>query len=275
VFITWIFSITFVKRINYLNEKMKLVEEGDLIIKVSSSSNDEVGQLINRFSKMLQNINILIDEVYRSHIIQKEAEMRALKAQINPHFLYNTLSLINWEAIQIKSDKIGQVTRNMSKFYRTILNNGKNSISIEDEISNARSYIDIQLAIHNNLFNVEYMIEDCVLKYYMINIILQPIIENALEHGIYQRPEGGEKLIVSSFIKEECIFFTIEDDGPGMDKEKIDHIFLLKSSGYGLKNVQERLKIIFGQEYGISVCSELGKGTCATVKIPMIIKPLD
>jgi two-component system sensor histidine kinase YesM len=275
VFITWIFSSTFVKRINYLNRKMKLVEEGDFKIKVTSSSNDEIGELIDRFSKMLQNINTLIDEVYQSHIVQKEAEMRALKAQINPHFLYNTLSLINWEAIQIKSEKIGHVTRNISKFYRTILNNGKNSISIEDEIANAKSYIEIQLAIHSNSFNVEYKIDDCVREYYMINIILQPIIENALEHGIYQRPEGGGNLIVSSFIKDECIYITIEDNGPGMDKEMLNQLFVLKSSGYGMKNVQERLKIIFGEEYGVSVYSELGKGTCVTVRIPMTTNPFD
>jgi two-component system sensor histidine kinase YesM len=275
LFITWIFSVTFVKRINDLNGKMKLVEEGNLKIEVSSGSDDEIGELINRFSKMLQNINILIDEVYRSHIIQKEAEMRALKAQINPHFLYNTLSMINWEAIQIKSDKIGHVTRSLSKFYRTILNNGKNSISVAGEISNARSYIDIQLALHNNSFQVEYIIDDCVREYYMINIILQPIIENALEHGVFQKPEGGGILTVSSFIKEECIYLTIEDNGPGMDKEMLDKIFLFKSSGYGLINVQERLTIIFGEEYGISACSEPGKGTCVTVRIPKITKPID
>ena len=275
VFIIWIFSVTFVKRINYLNMKMKLVEDGDLKIIVKSSSNDEIGELINRFGDMLQNINILIDEVYRSHIIQKEAEMKALKAQINPHFLYNTLSLINWEAIQIKSDKIGQVTRNMSNFYRTILNNGKNSITIANEISNAKCYIDIQLALHNNSFDVEYNIEDCVNEYYIINIILQPIIENALEHGIYQRPDGGGKLIVSSFIKDECVYITIEDNGPGMDEEMLNQIFILKTSGYGLKNVQERLKIIFGDSYGISACSEPGKGTSITIKIPIISNPID
>lgn len=273
--IIWIFSVTFVKRINYLNGKMKLVEEGNLNIEVSSGSKDEIGGLINGFGKMLQNINILISEVYQSHIVQKEAEMRALKAQINPHFLYNTLSLINWEAIQIKSEKIGQVTRSMSNFYRTILNNGKNSIRVSDEILNAKCYIDIQRAIHNNSFQVEYNIEDRVNEFYMINIILQPIIENAFEHGIYQRPEGGGKLTVSVFIKDECIYFTIEDDGPGIDNDILDQIFISKSSGYGLKNVQERLKIIFGEKYGISITSDPGKGTCVSIKIPMITKPVD
>lgn len=268
IFITWIFSNTFVKRIINLNNKMKLAEDGDLKLQIASSSKDEIGDLTNRFGTMLKNINTLIDEVYHSKIIQKEAEMKALQAQINPHFLYNTLSLINWKAIQIDAMEISQITRNVSKFYRTILNKGKDIISIQDEVTSTKCYIDIQLALHNYSFEVEYNLDEAIYKYDMIKIILQPIVENAIEHGIDMLPEKNGKLTVSGLFREDCIQFGIEDTGPGMEPDKLGRIFLQDSGGYGLKNVQERLTIFFGAEYGIKVTSEIGKGTSILVTIP-------
>lgn len=268
IFVTWIFSNTLVKRINNLNNKMKLVKEGNLRIEVSSASKDEVGELTNQFGAMLKNINTLIDEVYHSKIVQKEAEMKALQAQINPHFLYNTLSLINWKAICIDNMEISQITRNVSKFYRTVLNKGENIISIVDEIANTKCYLEIQLAMHNNGFDVEYRLDDEIFEYDMVKTILQPIVENAIEHGIYNKADGRGKLCLTGFSKDECIFFIIEDNGPGIEKEMLDNIFKQNSGGYGMKNVQERLKIFFGEEYGLSISCETGRGTCVTVRIP-------
>ena len=272
IFVTWVFSKTFVKRIYKLISKMKLVEEGNLKLDVYSNSKDEIGELTNRFGKMLKNVNAMIDEVYHSKIIQKEAEMKALQAQINPHFLYNTLSLINWKALKIDALEISQITRNISKFYRTVLNKGKNIISVKDEIENTKYYLEIQLSMHNNSFDVDYHIEDEIFKYDMIKTILQPIVENAIEHGIDQLEIERGKLIISGFIKEESIFLVVEDNGPGMDEKIQAHIFTQNSNGYGMKNVQERLKIFFGEESGISLSSQNGKGTQVMVKIPKFLE---
>lgn len=268
ILITFVFSNTFVKRIDNLNKKMKIVEDGNLRINVFSSSKDEIGELTNSFGKMLNKINTLIDEVYSSKIVQKEAELKALQAQINPHFLYNTLSLINWKAITIDAMEISQITTNVSKFYRTILNKGRDVISVKDEVALTKCYIEIQLALHKNSFDVEYYISDEIYSYYMNKIILQPIVENAIEHGIDHKLEGRGKLILSGYTHNGSLYFKIQDNGPGFPKEKIHTIFSTDTGGYGLKNVQERIRFFFGDEYGMSIADEKGMGTCVTVKIP-------
>lgn len=266
--LTWVFSNTLVRRIHNLNNKMRLVEEGDMDLVVSSSTKDEIGELTNRFGNMLKQVNLLIDEIYKSRIIQKEAEMKALQAQINPHYLYNTLSLINWKAIQIDAMEISQIARNISKYYRTVLNNGKDIITIEDELANTRSYLEIQLVMHDNSFDVSYDIDEKILEYKMIKIILQPIVENAIEHGI-ERVIGRRGLIkVTAKEEGERILLAVSDNGPGMDAEKAEQIIDKESSGYGLKNVNQRLKLFFGQEGGLTVESKPNEGTTITVRIP-------
>jgi len=274
ILMTLVFSNTFVKRINKLNHQMKIVEGGNLKIEVYSNSTDEIGELSNSFGKMLNKINTLINEVYHSRIIQKEAELRALQAQINPHFLYNALSLINWKAIMIDAMEISQLTNNISKFYRTILNGGKDVISVDDEINNIKCYIEIQLTFHKNSFDVEYNFKDNIYNYNMIKMVLQPIVENAIDHGIDQKREGRGKLAIEGFVKDDHIIFTVQDNGPGMEKEKIGAAFLLDTGGYGLKNVQERLKIFFGEKFGISITSEKGSNTCVTIEIPTYSQPM-
>lgn len=274
ILMTFVFSNTFVKRINKLNQQIKIVEDGNLKIEVYSNSRDEIGGLSNSFGKMLNKINTLIDEVYHSKLVQKEAELKALQAQINPHFLYNALSLINWKAITIDAMEISQLTNNISKFYRTILNGGKNVISVKDEVSNIKCYIQIQLEFHKNSFDVEYIIEDDIYNYHMINMVLQPIVENAIDHGIDHKREGRGKLTIRGYIEYGHIFFSVQDNGPGMEKEKIDAVFLSDEGGYGLKNVHERLKIFFGEKFGISITSEKGSNTCVTIEIPLYSQPM-
>lgn len=268
IFIIRIFSYTMVKGISRLNRKMKLVEEGNLKIEVLSNSRDEIGELTNRFGNMLNNINKLIDEVYHSRIVQKEAELKALQAQINPHFLYNTLSLINWKVIQTGEFDISRIINNVSRFYRTTLNKGREHISVEDELANIRCYIEIQLAMHNNSFDVEYDIDEEIFKYSMINTVLQPIVENAIEHGIDMKRSGRGKLLIGGRLHTACIILEVLDNGPGIDDDKKASILTNDSKGYGLKNVQERIKIVFGNEYGLSINNWENGGTCVTVRIP-------
>lgn len=264
----WLFTNTFVKRINRLNKKMKMVEDGNMRLEVSSNSKDEIGELTNRFGKMLNNINQLIDEVYHSKIIQKEAEMRALQAQINPHFLYNTLSIINWKAIEIDAIEISQITTAVSKFYRTVLNKGKNDIAIKDEVENIKAYIQIQSIMHNYNFDFICDIDYEIYMYDMINIVLQPIVENALEHGIDRKRGDRGLLVLRGYFAGENIEFLIEDNGPGMSAEVIGEALSNNSKGYGVKNVHERIKIFFGDNYGLKISSQEGKGTRVIVSLP-------
>jgi len=266
--LTWIFSVTLVKRIRELNAQMKLVDEGQLQIEISSGSRDEIGELTNNFGRMLRNINVLIEEKYQSAIIQKEAELKALQAQITPHFLYNSLSLINWKAIIARQNDISSITTNLSRFYRTVLNKGRNVISIADEVANVKSYIEIQLMMHDNGFDAEYRFDEEIFGYFMLNTVLQPFAENAIEHGLDKVRGRRGKLTVEGHIDAECIIFIISDNGHGMDKETLGAIFIADAPGYGVKNVNERIKLFFGQGYGVRISSHLGEGTAVVISIP-------
>jgi two-component system sensor histidine kinase YesM len=263
-----IFSKTFIKRIFSLNAIMKRVEWGELDLQVQSEARDEIGELTNRFGKMLNRLNEQIDESYRSKIIQKEAELKALQSQINPHFLYNTLSFINWKALKNDAPEISHVVTSMSTFYRTALNQGNNIITVRNELENIKSYIEIIQVMGDYSFDVVYKIDEEVNDYSTINLILQPLAENAIKHGIKQKNNGQGLLYVSAWLDKGTVNFAIEDNGPGMKQETIDTILTMQSTGYGLRNVNERLQLRFGTKYGISIQSRLGYGTVMTVVIP-------
>ncbi|WP_313641837.1 histidine kinase [Paenibacillus sp.] len=266
--IIFMFSETLLRGIEKLNNKMKMVEDGDLTVVVSTNSKDEIGQLTDRFGSMLKQINQLITEVYQTKVTQKSAELKALQAQINPHFLYNSLSLINSKALRIDAQEISDLVNHLSSYYRTTLNKGKQIIAIQDEWTNVQAYIHIQLAMHNTRFDVEFDADDKVFQFEMIHLILQPIVENAIMHGIDLKREGRGKLILRAILDGEDIVFVVEDNGVGMEPYMITRILEHESSGYGIKNVQERLQLLFGSEYGIIIHSQPGIGTSVIVRIP-------
>ncbi|OZB94119.1 sensor histidine kinase [Paenibacillus sp. XY044] len=266
--IIYIFSRTMIRRIYALNSMMKRVEMGDLSLRVASTSRDEIGEMTNRFGRMLIRLNELIDESYRSKIVQKEAELRALQWQINPHFLYNTLSFINWQAIKSDSHEISHVVTSLSKFYRTALNRGNNITSVRDELENMKSYVEIIQIMRDYSFDVEYEIEEAVYVCHTIHLILQPLVENAILHGIDQKEAGRGLLTVRARICDNAIAFDVEDNGPGMPPDTAERILTVYSTGYGLKNVNDRIQLLYGPEYGISVSSQLGQGTIMTITVP-------
>ena len=254
-----------------MTENMKEVEAGNYEVTVKYDSKDEVGSLIRGFERMTDRINTLINEVYKGKLSQKEAEMKALQAQINPHFLYNSLSLINWKAIEAKQPDISRITLLLSKFYRTSLNKGKNITSIKDEISNIQSYIDIQLMMHDNEFDIKYDLSPDIMEYSIPNLMLQPLIENAIDHGIDIKTDGrGVIEIAGQMEGEDMIRLTVSDNGVGMSEEMAQQIISEGSRGYGVKNVNDRIKHFYGEEYGITVESEEGKGTRIIILIPAV-----
>lgn len=263
------FSRKILSRILKLHKNMKLVGTGVLEVTVSSDSKDEIGDLIRGFGNMVEETKTLINKVYVEEIARKEYEMRALQAQINPHFLYNSLSLINWRAIRIRANDISEMAQLLSTFYRTTLNKGDNMILVSDEILNIQSYMSIQLIMHSNNFEVEYEIDDEILSCLMPNLMLQPLIENAIIHGIENKEEGGGKISVSAKQEDQCIVFVVSDNGIGIPPERLPHLLVTKSKGYGLKNVHDRAKLMYGPEYGLTISSTVEVGTQVTLKIPM------
>lgn len=263
------FARRMMSRIDHLHKNMNLVGKGVLEVTVTSESKDEIGDLIRGFGHMVEETKILINKVYVEEIARKEYEMKALQAQINPHFLYNSLSLINWRAIRIRATDISEMAQLLSTFYRTTLNKGDNMILVSDEILNVQSYMRIQLIMHSNSFDVEYQIDDEILSYRMPNLMLQPLIENAIIHGIENREEGGGKICVSGKREPHCIVFQVHDDGIGILPERLPLLLQTQSKGYGLKNVNDRAKLMYGQDYGLTIKSILQVGTQVTLRIPM------
>lgn len=258
------------KRIHIFVSWMKRVEAGEMDLQVKTEVKDEIGELMIRFGNMLKRLNEVIQESYASKVIQKDAELRALQAQINPHFLYNTLSFVNWKALRSEEHDISHIVVSLSKFYRTALNKGGQIITVRDELENIMSYLEIMLIMKNYNFEVVYDIDERVYSYRMINLVLQPLVENAIQHGIDKKDDGRGQLLLTAHIVEDTVVFTVEDNGQGISEELIGDLLTVQSSGYGLKNVNERLQLKFGDEYGITISSTIGEGTVMRVTIPQL-----
>ena len=256
------------KRIKKLQKTMKDTETGNLGMVIENDSNDEIGDLINGYNSMSKRLDATVNEVYQSKIKEKEYEMRALQAQINPHFLYNSLSMINWKALEAEQDDISRITLSLSTFYRTALNKGKNILLVKDEIANIKSYLDIQLAMHDNSFDVVYDIDDNILKYETLNLILQPLLENAIGHGIDVKTDGRGEIRIEGRENGDFLDFTVSDNGVGMTKTQAALILSKSSNGYGVSNVNERIKLYYGEEYAVRIESTPGVGTKVMLHFP-------
>ena len=255
-------------RIERLTCLMQEVQEGSMDMQVGSDDRDEIGMLYRGFGSMMKRIRTLINEVYLGKITQKEAELKALQAQINPHFLYNTLSLINWKALAAGEEDISRMTLAMSTFYRTALNRGRNVLQVEAERSNTRAYLEIQSMLHDGDFDYEIEVQPEILQCESLNLILQPLVENAIHHGIEEKTDGRGKISVRGWKEDNCVWFMVEDNGVGMEQKVADKILTMESKGYGVRNVDERIRLCYGEKYAMKVESVVGKGTKMTIHFP-------
>ena len=255
-------------RIERLTHFMQEVQEGSMDMQMESDDRDEIGMLYRGFGSMMKRIRTLINEVYLSKITQKEAELKALQAQINPHFLYNTLSLINWKALAAGEEDISRMTLALSTFYRTALNRGRNVLQVETELNNTRAYLEIQSMLHDGDFDYEIEAQTEILQCESLNLILQPLVENAIHHGIEEKTDGRGKITVRGWKEDNCVWFMVEDNGVGMEQEVADKILTMESKGYGVRNVDERIRLCYGEKYAMKVESVVGKGTKMTIHFP-------
>lgn len=255
-------------RIERLTHFMQEVQEGSMDMQMESDDRDEIGMLYRGFGSMMKRIRTLINEVYLSKITQKEAELKALQAQINPHFLYNTLSLINWKALAAGEEDISRMTLALSTFYRTALNRGRNVLQVETELSNTRAYLEIQSMLHDGDFDYEIEAQTEILQCESLNLILQPLVENAIHHGIEEKTDGRGKITVRGWKEDNCVWFMVEDNGVGMEQKVADKILTMESKGYGIRNVDERIRLCYGEKYAMKVESVVGKGTKMTIHFP-------
>lgn len=266
-----VLSRSVVRPLQKLMHNVEEVEAGNLIVEVQEESSDEIGRLISSFQRMVKQLNYMINEVYQSKITQQEYEMKALQAQINPHFLYNSLSLINWKAIMAEQMEISEMAQLLSTFYRTTLNKGRNVTTVKGEWDNTCSYVRIQRMMHSGKFEADMEIEDSILNYEMLNLLLQPLVENAIIHGLdHKDTEGTKHLIVRGWQEADTLIFEIRDNGCGMQKDVLCSILTTQTSGYGVQNVHHRIQLYYGEMYGLVYESEWNKGTTARLTIPII-----
>ena len=254
-----------------LSNIMKKVGAGDFKVDVPVyKGHDEVAILYSNFKNMLEMRERLTEEVYGAKVREKEAELRTLQAQINPHFLYNTLDSINWMAVKYGADDIEEMVTDLSQMLRYSLNNGVNQLKVSEELTQIRCYLNIQQKRFSNSFSTSYEIDPEVLDYQVIKLLLQPLVENALQHGFDESGQTG-KLMLRVKKKENNIEFSVLNNGNKMDLEKVKQALQLpedaKPTSYGLRNVNDRLVKYYGAKSGLQFSIE-GDYSCARFTIP-------
>lgn len=265
-----------------VNSEMKKVEQGNFDVHVSIRSEDEIGQLGRRFNIMVQKIKELIQKVYVAELKEKEAKIEALQAQINPHFLFNTLDNINCIAQIEGVEIIAGLSQSLSKMFRYTIQEGISFVALREEMEHVRNYINIINVRFDNKIAYVDEIDPDIQDYETIRLLLQPIVENAVQHGIARKIRNEGTIVVKGRKFDQHIEITVIDDGVGMRQHELQVLkgtlennedaiscFKPKSSGIGLKNVQDRLKLFFGKEWGLSVDSEEMKGTVVTARFPI------
>lgn len=264
--------------IHRLAEAVRRVREGDLDVAVGIARNDEVGALSRDFNSMTAHLRTLIHEVYTSEIAKKEADLRALQAQIDPHFLYNTLDMIYWTARTEGAQKASQAISALSKLFKLGLNRGEEMTTVAQEVEHLKSYLVIQNMRYDSAPEIVIEASDEALLCLTPKLVLQPLVENALLHGVAEMDGTVSKARVGicAEIRQGDLCMTVSDNGTGMDAGTIANVLhpdFGKPAGYGLRNVDQTVKLVFGENFGVRIRSAPGQGTDIEVRMPRRLRP--
>jgi len=258
-----------------LNSAMRKVEEGDFSVKVMPRTEDEIGMIQYRFNIMTEKIDSLFHKALQEEYKKNQEQLRALQYQVNPHFLYNTLNTIRLMAILSNCNNIRLACEALTRLLRNAIGKMGEMVPVTVEINNIKDYIYIQQIKNDGNLHVEYLITPEIMHYRILSFILQPIVENAIFHGLEPRKNIPGKLLIKGEKCKNHLVFIIEDDGIGMTEENIQRVFeddisektLVK---IGIKNVDKRIKLNYGEKYGIMISSKLGVGTVVKITLPII-----
>jgi len=271
-----LFSRLFTKPVKKLSSAMRAFEDnaaGFVYEPVLGAI--EVNSLSDSFEHLVKRIQQLMEEVKNEETTLRKTELKALQAQINPHFLYNTLDSISWMCEEGKNEEAVTMVNSLAKLFRISISRGQEIIPIDKEVQHAECYLQIQKYRYTNQFDYELDIQESCKDYLCNKITLQPIIENALYHGLNMIDEGH--IIIRIFEDGDDVIMEVEDNGVGMTQEQIDNLFvsdITDKRGIGVKNVNDRIKIYFGERYGITIKSELDVGTVVSIRIPKITEDM-
>lgn len=262
--------------IHSLQETAEHLGRGDLKARAEMYELEEINVLARTFNKMSDEIAELMEKTKQEQKNLREAELKLLQAQINPHFLYNTLDSIVWMAEGGNSRQVVEMTTDLSDFFRTVLSGGQDYITIAEEECHIRSYLKIQKIRYEDILDYDIDIEPSIQKQIILKMILQPIVENALYHGIKNK-RGGGRIIIRGYASEDCVLFEVEDNGTGMDEQTLAKLRARlrgredsPSSGrnsFGMYNVAQRIRMYYGSRSDITVTSQKGIGTLVRIRL--------
>lgn len=279
VIIAFYISGSITRNISLLEKNITKVEEGDFNVRIKPVSYDEIGLIGLRFNYMVNEIQSLINRLYISEVEKQKIEHEVLKAQINPHFLYNTLGSIKWMAISKGQDDIGELVTSLIELLKASIKQKNTYQKLSEEIDYIKYYISIIQSSLDGVIQMNYDIEEGIENYYVLNFMLQPIVENAIFHGLELR-KGNARIDLKACIEENKLVIKISDNGRGMSQEKIQQILSNQSdnkysglNSIGVKNVNERLKLYFGESYGLKYTSQNGEGTTVKFTLPIMTLP--
>ena len=274
--LSYYIPLSITRPIRKLSEVTDQVAKGDLTVRSDVRSGAEVSVLSDSLNTMIDKIDELLEQVKKEQIRLRKAEFELLQSQINPHFLYNTLDAIVWLAEAGEQKKVVSMVGSLSDFFRTSLNQGKDIITIKEELQHSRSYLEIQQMRYQDILNYEIYVPEELHRYLIPKITIQPLVENALYHGIKNK-RGLGRIVISGRKEEDFLILQIEDNGIGMRKERLDQVkegmnqkIPTEKDIYGLYNVNERIRLNFGEKYGLSIESTYGEGTVVSIILPYV-----
>ncbi|MEK3732023.1 sensor histidine kinase [Paenibacillus sp. FSL M8-0334] len=256
------------KPMKKLLSAMRSVGEGDFQTQITMRTNDEFGILLQRFNRMNEQIRYLVTENYEIKLKEQEAEIQALTMQINPHFLYNTLNVMNWMAIESRQDELSRMLACLSNMLHYTSRKHWGAVSLSEETEWMSNYFYIMAVRFEDRFTVRYEIDPRLYDYKVPRLLFQPFVENAILHGFDQTETGG-LISIRGWIEGDLRYYEIADNGRGMSPETVNAIMYSESSSVGIKNTIDRIRLMYGEEYGITIRSMPGKGTSVLIKLPL------
>ncbi|OXM83819.1 sensor histidine kinase [Paenibacillus rigui] len=268
VYLAYVLSGWLTKPMKKLLIGFHMTGNGDFTTKIAEPDDLEFGIVIKKFNSMNDRIHELIKENYEVKLREKEAELMALNLQLNPHFLYNTLNVINWMALDKDQEEISRMLVSLSLMLQYAVRNKEEEVAFRDDLVWLQSYIHIMENRYMGIFKVEYELDAIPSEAKVPKMFLQPFVENAIIHGFSYHAEGG-LIHISGQRVEENLVFTIRDNGTGMHSEQIASILNSETAGVGMMNVQNRIQLLYGTSYGISIASAAGEGTEITITFPL------
>lgn len=262
---------TVTNRLRRLQEHIGSSREKGFDIVPLDNGTDEIGQLTACYDDMANNLHGLLEEQFQSGYQIKNLEFKVLQSMIDPHFLYNTLDLMSWKAMKNHDEESTKLAKALSKFYKLSLGHGQTMVPLSQELEHVRAYVEIQNMRFDGKIDLDIQVSDELLEQTVFKIMLQPIVENAILHGIREREDEKGTIWIRARIKADTLVISIADNGVGMQNEKIESLLStsIEHSGYGVWNIHERIRLAHGDYFGLRFMSKIGKGTVVIITLPL------